>query len=47
MGSERNGASALPMTSQSLMRMNQEVPGHTPQALAHSPGVPPAHACST
>ena len=33
------------MTSQSLMRTSQDVPGHTPQALAHSPGVPPAHAC--
>ena len=46
-GPERNGASALPMTSQSLMRMNQEVLRHTPQALAHSLSVPPAHACST
>ena len=42
-----DGARARPMTSQSLIRMNQDVPGHTPQALAHSPGVPPAHACST
>ena len=41
-----DGARARPMTSQSLIRMNQDVPGHTPQALARSPGVPPAHACS-
>ena len=33
------------MTSQSLIRMNQDVPGHTPQAPAHPLSVPPAHAC--
>ena len=42
-----DGARARPTASQSLIRMNQDVPGHTPLALAHSPGVPPAHACST
>ena len=42
-----DGARARPMTSQSLMRMNQDVLRHTPQALAHSLSVPPAHACST
>jgi|GEM_PF-7072442 len=42
-----DGARARPMTSQSLIRMNQDVLRHTPQALAHSLSVPPAHACST
>ena len=35
------------MTSQSLMRTSQEVPGHAPRALAHPLSVPPAHACPT
>ena len=42
-----DGARARPMTSQSLIRMNQDVPGHAPQALAHPLSVPPAHACPT
>ena len=42
-----DGARARPTASLGLMRMNQDVLRHTPQALAHSLSVPPAHACST
>ncbi len=38
------GARARPTASLGPVRTSRDVPGHTPQALAHSPGVPPAHA---
>lgn len=40
-----DGARARPTASLGPVRTSRDVPGHTPQAPAHSPGVPPAHAC--
>ena len=46
-GPVRKGRSDLPMTSQSLMRQNQEVLRHTRRVLAHSPGLRPESVAST
>ena len=40
-----DGARARPTASLGPVRTSRDVPGHTPQALARSLSVPPAHAC--